>query len=127
MTQSCPACGGRGAVANAQTGNPMKCPVCQGVGQISGSLTDQLFWYLFSPAQLAGNAVGILSTITIDGDADFQVRWLVPSSTGLFSVEIKDLYHAGAPCIPIPITEALFPPPPTFPSVFPYHSSFSHF
>jgi hypothetical protein len=85
------------------TGGVAKCPVCQGTGAISGDLTDQLFWYLFSPPQLAGNQQGVLSTITIDGDADFRVRWLVANSTGLFSLEIKDLFAGGAPWMPTPV------------------------
>lgn len=101
--QTCPACGGRGMVANALTGQPAKCPVCQGYGQISGDLTDQLFWYVWSPAQLAANQLGVLSTLTIDNDADFRARWLIASSTGAFSVEIKDLYAGGAPWMPTPI------------------------
>jgi hypothetical protein len=108
-SQTCPACGGRGAVANAATGQPAKCPVCQGIGQISGDLTDQLFVYPFSPAQLAANQLGVIATVTIDGDADFRVRWLTANSTGLFSLEIKDLFAGGAPWMPIPINaENLF-------------------
>lgn len=108
MTQNCPACGGRGAVANAATGNPMKCPVCQGIGQISGDLTDQFFIYPFTPAQLAGNQLGVLSAVTIDNDADFRIRWLTSSQTGLYSVEIKDLYAGGAPWMPVPINAENF-------------------
>lgn len=117
--QNCPACGGRGAVANAQTGAPTKCPVCQGIGQISGSLTDQLFWYLFSPPQLAANQQGVLNALSIDNDADFRVRWIVSSSTGLYSVEIKDNYAGGAPWMPSPINGENFAGTAQLPFVLP--------
>ena len=86
----------------------MKCPVCQGIGQISGDLTDQLFISPFSPAQLTANQLGVLSTVTIDNDADFRIRWLTSSQTGLYSVEIKDLYAGGAPWMPTPINSENF-------------------
>jgi hypothetical protein len=119
MTQTCPACGGRGAVANAASGNPMKCPVCQGTAQISGDLTDQLFWYVFAPPQLAANAQGILNTITVDNDADFRIRWILGSSTGLFSLEIKDLYAGGAPWMPTPVNGENFMGTAQLPFVLP--------
>jgi hypothetical protein len=117
--QTCPACGGRGAVANAQTGNPVKCPVCQGTAQIAGDLTDQLFWYLLSPPQLSANQQGVLTTVTIDGDADFRVRWLIASSTGLFSLELKDLYAGGAPWMPSAVNGENFAGTAQLPFVLP--------
>jgi hypothetical protein len=119
MSQTCPACGGQAMVANPRTGQPLKCPVCQGTAQISSELTDQLFWYLFSPPQLTANQLGVLNTITIDNDADFRIRWLIVSSTGLFSVEIKDLYAGGAPWMPTPVNGENFAGTAQLPFVLP--------
>lgn len=119
MIQTCPACGGRGMVANAANGAAMKCPVCQGTTQISGDLTDQLFWYLFSPPQLTANQQGVLATVTIDNDADFRIRWIIANSTGLFSVEIKDLYAGGAPWMPTPVNGENFAGTAQLPFVLP--------
>jgi len=118
MTQTCQACRGNAIVATP-SGGVIKCPVCQGIGQISGDLTDQLFWYLFSPAQLSANQQGVLNTITVDNDADFRIRWLIVSSTGLFSVEIKDLYAGGAPWMPTPVNGENFAGTAQLPFVLP--------
>lgn len=92
---TCPACGGRGAVANAASGSPEKCPLCQGTTKVSKGLTDQLFWYALNPPQLTALQAGVLATVTIDNDADFEWRWIIASSTGLYSVELKDNYAAS--------------------------------
>jgi|ERR1700739_2619998 len=94
-TTTCPSCGGRGAVSNALTGSPEKCPLCQGTTKISPGLTDQLFWYSLNPAQLTSLQQGVLATVTIDNDADFEWRWIIASSTGLFSVTLQDNYAAS--------------------------------
>lgn len=103
MNSTCPACQGRGAVANAQTGSPMKCPLCLGTTQVSLDLTDQLFWYLISPAQLTANQQGLLASVTTDNDADFQWRWIISSQTGLYSVELFDSFAGNAPLMTGPI------------------------
>jgi hypothetical protein len=119
MSQNCPACGGRAIVANLATGNPVKCPVCQGMGQITGDLTDQLFHYVFNPPQLTALQQGVIATVTIDNDADFRIRWIVASATGLFSVEVKDLYAGGAPWMPTPINGENFAGTAQLPFVLP--------
>ena len=119
MSQNCPACGGRAMVANLATGNPVKCPVCQGMGQITGDLTDQLFHYVFNPPQLTANQLGVIATLTIDNDADFRIRWIVANATGLFSVEVKDLYAGGAPWMPTPINGENFAGTAQLPFVLP--------
>jgi hypothetical protein len=116
---TCPACGGRGAIANAQTGNPATCPLCQGTTKVSLGLTDQLFWYVLNPAQLTANQLGVISTVTIDNDADFEWRWIIGSSTGLFSVELKDLFAGGAPLMPSPINGENFQGTAQLPFVLP--------
>jgi hypothetical protein len=103
MNSTCPACQGRGAVANAQTGSPQKCPLCLGTTQVSLDLTDQLFWYLISPAQLTANQQGVLASVTTDNDADFQWRWISSSQTGLYSVELFDSFAGNAPLMTGPI------------------------
>lgn len=98
-TSTCPLCAGRGGVANAQTGSPEKCPLCQGTTQVSLALTDQLFWYPLNPPQLTANQQNVLALVSIDNDADFQWRWIVASSTGLFSVTLQDNF-AASPLMP---------------------------
>lgn len=56
------------------------------------SLQDLLFWYLLAPAQLAANQQGVVATVTIDNDADFEWRWIVANATGLFSVSLLDKF-----------------------------------
>jgi hypothetical protein len=96
---TCPTCGGRGSVSNALTGSAEKCPLCQGTTKVSRGLTDQLFYYPISPPQLTANQLAVLATVTIDNDADFEWRWIIASSTGLYSVELQDNY-AASPLMP---------------------------
>lgn len=108
MTQTCPACGGAAMVVNPKTGNPLKCPVCNGAANIRDGLTDQLYAYLLSPAQLAGNQQGVLASFTTVNDSDFQIWWLMASSTGLFSCELFDSYAGNAPLQDAPVNSEIF-------------------
>ena len=90
--QTCPTCGGRGAVANANSGTPQTCPTCDGTGSVSIGTDDLLFHYPLNPAQLTANQAGVLATVTIDNDSDFLLDRIVASSTGLFSVELLDKF-----------------------------------
>ncbi len=93
MTQTtCPSCNGRGIVANAKNGSPEKCPNCGGQGQVSLGLDDLPFWYVIAPAQLLANAVGVVATVQIDNDSDFEWRWIIANSTGAFSVTLLDKF-----------------------------------
>ncbi len=92
---TCPMCGGRGGVSNALTGSPEKCPLCQGTTMISKGLTDQLFFYALNPPQLTALQQNVLTTVTIDNDADFEWRWIIASSTGTYSVTLQDNYAAS--------------------------------
>ena len=91
-TTTCPTCGGKGAVANSKTGSPEVCPTCSGSGQISVGLDDLIFWYPINPPQLAANQQGVQGSVQIDNDSDFEWRWLVASSTGLFSATLLDRF-----------------------------------
>jgi hypothetical protein len=51
---------------------------------------DQLFWYPIVPAQLQGNQQNVAANVQIQNDADFDWRWIIASSTGLFSVLLTD-------------------------------------
>jgi len=74
--------------------------------------------FVFAGAAQA-NQQGVLNTITVDNDADFRIRWLIVSSTGLFSVEIKDLYAGGAPWMPTPVNGENFAGTAQLPFVLP--------
>lgn len=64
---------------------------------------DQLFWYPIVPAQLLANQQNVAANVQIQNDADFEWRWIIASSTGLFSVVLTDdfmskpLMPAGTP------------------------------
>ena len=90
--QTCPTCGGRGAVANAQSGSPQTCPTCDGTGTVSLGTDDMLFHYPINPVQLTANQLGVLASVTIDNDSDFLWDRIVASATGLYSVEVTDRF-----------------------------------
>lgn len=56
------------------------------------SLQDLPFWYPLAPAQLVASQQGVVATVTIDNDADFEWRWIVANATGLFSVSLLDKF-----------------------------------
>lgn len=60
---------------------------------------DLLFWYPLNPPALLANQQGVIATVTIDNDADFEWRWIIANSTGLFSVTLFDR-KANAPLMP---------------------------
>jgi hypothetical protein len=93
-TQTCPTCGGKGAVQNAKTGSPEVCPTCSGSGQISVGFDDLIFWYPINPPQLAANAQAVQGSVQIDNDSDFEWRFIMASSTGLYSVTLTDRFTA---------------------------------
>src|SRR5713226_4864582 len=93
-TTQCPTCGGKCAVVNAKTGSPEVCPTCSGSGQISVGLDDLIFWYPINPPQLTANQQGVNGNVQIDNDSDFEWRWIVANSTGLFSVSLTDRFTA---------------------------------
>jgi hypothetical protein len=96
--QTCPTCGGRGAVANAQTGSPELCPNCNGQGSIAVGTDDLPFWYPFLPIGQTSLVVAGSSTanavVTIDNDSDFMWDRIVGTSTGLFAVWLRDRFTA---------------------------------
>jgi hypothetical protein len=53
---------------------------------------DLLFWYPINPVALTALQQGVISTITIDNDAEFEWRWIIGNSTGLFSLTLQDRY-----------------------------------
>lgn len=54
--------------------------------------TDLPFWYPLNPPTLTASQQGVSATVVIDNDADFEWRWIIASSTGLFSVTLTDRY-----------------------------------
>lgn len=105
-TTQCPTCGGKGAVQNGKTGSPEVCPTCSGSGQISVGLDDLIFWYPINPPQLAANQQGVQGSFQVDNDSDFEWRWIVASSTGLFSVSLLDRF-TSRPLMPSAINGEL--------------------
>jgi hypothetical protein len=101
-TQVCPTCGGKGAVANSKTGSPEVCPTCSGSGNVSVGLDDLIFWYPINPVQLTANQQNVVASVQIDNDSDFEWRWIVANSTGLYSVTLLDRFTAR-PLSPSPI------------------------
>ncbi len=93
-TQTCPTCSGKGAVMNAKTGSPEICPTCSGSGQISVGFDDLIFWYPINPPQLAASAQAVQGSVQIDNDSDFEWRFIMASSTGLYSVTLTDRFTA---------------------------------
>jgi hypothetical protein len=92
--QTCPTCGGRGAVANSQSGTPQVCPTCDGTTTVSLGTDDMLFHYPINPPQLTASQQGVIASVTIDNDSDFLVDRFVASATGLYSVELTDRFTA---------------------------------
>jgi hypothetical protein len=58
--------------------------------QLAGQ--DLHFWYPITPAALTANQQGVIANVTVDNDSDFEWRWIVASSTGLFSVTLLDRF-----------------------------------
>ena len=98
--QTCPTCGGRGAVANAKTGSPELCPNCQGQTTVSIGTDDLPFWYLFlqnpnsTTFTILANSTNNGAQVVIDNDSDFLCDRLIASSTGLFSAYLVDRFTA---------------------------------
>lgn len=96
--QTCPTCGGRGAVANAKTGSPELCPNCEGQTTVSLGTGNLPFWYPFLANQnasvftIAANATNQGAQVVIDNDADFVCDRIIANSTGLFSVFLIDRF-----------------------------------
>lgn len=95
--QTCPTCGGKGAVMNMANNQAQQCPGCQGAGTVSGGYNDQDFWYPILPPALTANQVGVVASVTIDNDADFLCDRFIASSTGLFSVQLFDRFRGQRP------------------------------
>lgn len=105
-----------GVISNARTGSPELCPNCQGTLVTSGTYQDLPFWYPISASGVASPTGSVTITlangnvggqVTIDNDSDFEVRRFIASSTGLFSVTLKD-NKTNRPLTPSPVTTAGF-------------------
>ena len=100
---TCPTCNGSGQVYNSQTGRQSNCPTCGGTGKIAVTLADLPFWYPVNVTLTALQA-NLAASITVDNDADFEWRWIVAASTGIFSVELTDRFTSrplNTPGVPI--------------------------
>jgi len=62
---------------------------------------DLPFWYPINVA-LTANQTGVQGTVTMDNDADFELRELLATSTGIFSVTLIDRY-TSRPMMTAPI------------------------
>jgi hypothetical protein len=99
---TCPACGGRAAIANAITGSPETCPICGGTGQVAVGTDDLPFWYPFllspygsNPTLTIAAANGTVNALVqIANDSDFMWDRNLFTSTGGFNVYLKDEFTA---------------------------------
>ena len=64
---------------------------------------DLPFWYPIN-ATLTANQSGITGIVTIDNDADFEMRELIASSTGSFQIQLVDRY-TSRPLMPFNIPD----------------------
>jgi hypothetical protein len=64
---------------------------------------DLPFWYPIN-VTLTANQTGVVGTVTIDNDADFELRELIASSTGAFQIQITDRY-TSRPLLPANILD----------------------
>lgn len=91
---NCPNCSGVGATINKRTNQDVICPVCQGNGVVSAGYNDQDFIYPINPPALTSLQAGVTAQVAIDNDADFLCDRFVASSTGTYSVQLKDNFRA---------------------------------
>jgi hypothetical protein len=96
--QNCPTCGGKAAVANAQTGSAEPCPNCQQYLTGTAGL-DYRYIFAVNPAQptalvLAANAQNVGASLAVQNDSDFVCDRIIASATGLFSVYLLDQFSA---------------------------------
>lgn len=69
----------------------------------SAGYQDLPFWYTIQPAAaLTALQLGVVASVQIDNDADFEWRWLIANSTGSFSVTLLDKY-TSRPLSTVPI------------------------
>jgi hypothetical protein len=59
---------------------------------------DLPFWYLIN-VTLTANQSGIAGNVTMDNDADFELRELIATSTGPFQIQLTDRY-TSRPLLP---------------------------
>lgn len=55
---------------------------------------DLLYWYPILPPQLTANQQGVIASVAIQNDAEFEWRWIIANATGLYSVSLTDGYTA---------------------------------
>jgi hypothetical protein len=95
------------------------CPNCGGSGTKSPPVLRVPFDYAFPSVVLTSLQQGLQSVLAFDFDADFEHIWTVASSTGLYSVSVKDNStnrqlsnaaingenYAGTAALPFPLVE----------------------
>ena len=86
----CPACQGRGVLANPSARQMQVCPLCGGTGQKQQQPFMVPYWYVLPNAVLTALQTGINVTQTTDQDADFEWIWIMANSTGIYSVQLTD-------------------------------------
>lgn len=64
---------------------------------------DLPFWYPINVA-LTANQSGVVGAVTMDNDADFEIRELIALSTGAFQIQITDRY-TSRPMMPFGLTD----------------------
>ena len=91
----CPVCQGNRVVESSRTGVVQVCPLCNATGRAEPQVNRALKTYVFGNASeftLAAGAPGVAQALTliIDGQYDFEVVFLVATSTGTFQSRISD-------------------------------------
>jgi hypothetical protein len=101
-SQSCPACKGRGVVANPLTRKMEACPVCSGCGQVEADYDYQLYTY---PVQVTLTALqaNFPGSFQIDVDADFKAYQIVSQSTGTYRILMQEPGKGNRLWMPVPI------------------------
>jgi hypothetical protein len=54
--------------------------------------TDLPFWYPLNPPALTALQANVPASVVVNNDADFEWRWIIGNSTGLYSVQLVDNY-----------------------------------
>jgi len=79
--KTCPACQGRGAVANLKDGSQQVCPVCDGSGQVNPKYKRTWYDLVFPKTTVAASAVRTPISFQIPSDYDIEIWDIVATRT----------------------------------------------
>lgn len=95
QNNQCPVCHGNRVVESSRTGMVQVCPLCNGTGRADPPVNRAPKTYVFGNASeftLAAGTPGAVQAqnMIIDGQYDFELVFLVATSTGTFQSRIAD-------------------------------------